>query len=791
MTKTLLLAFALATAAVAAPYRNPVIPYNPAEHEIADPYVLKWNGEYYLYASGDPIQAWHSTDLVHWDKLGAVLQSTPGSWNEADVWAPEVVYRNGKFLMYYTASRKSADWRVNEMARRVGVAVSDSPRGPFRDVGHPAIPNWAIDGDVVHDPVGDQDWIFYSSLQEPRYPGAAIAQDKLVRFDRSQGKPLVAIAGSEAWEDKDGDPANGSLRYTNEGPTVVMHGGKYYCLYSGGSWDQPTYAVSYAVADKITGPWRKAQAPILRATPLVDGPGHDAVCKAPNNLDDVHFYHARVQPYTDPWNRVPFADRLFWNGDRPWTSQPSLGYLPSPSMPAFRELFDGDLSGWKVDGDFAVADGVARAIFGTLESNRPLPPESVLEANVRLTAPDSRAGVRLGGRELVFDAARRATLWGGKTIWKWPAGYRPEAFHQLLLTRRTGQVELEVDGVPRGRFDLQGDGWGLAALAGGCEWDGIALTAGLQESFRSGTMDWEMQQGRWTHAEGSLRGSGLGSSAAAVALRPSSADAYEFSSTLLPDDTANPLVERPGPRDKKWVAGIVAGSAGPWQVTAGYDKAIWPLARFQVAISENGSERHRIEVPMPRGFRYGVAHTVRVVRQGAAWTFFLDGKETLDTVFAMEPSQAGLFASGVDCSFTECSWAQLGGDRNWLLDGGFESEQFDNSQPAFESVWSFSGSARVNESQPHTGLRRLLFAGAVGEARQTVQVPAGRYRLHAFAQGDGTLRLASGAQSSATPVTATWQPVQLDFDSQGTSVITLAATPGQALVVDDLYLERL
>ena len=125
MTKTLLLAFALATAAVAAPYRNPVIPYNPAEHEIADPYVLKWNGEYYLYASGDPIQAWHSTDLVHWDKLGAVLQSTPGSWNEADVWAPEVVYRNGKFLMYYTASRKSADWRVNEMARRVGVAVSD------------------------------------------------------------------------------------------------------------------------------------------------------------------------------------------------------------------------------------------------------------------------------------------------------------------------------------------------------------------------------------------------------------------------------------------------------------------------------------------------------------------------------------------------------------------------------------------------------------------------------------------------------------------------------------------
>ena len=95
------------------PYTNPVLG-NPqqVEQELADLFVLKWNGEYYLYVSGSPILAYHSTDLVHWNALGPVLRAS----SQADVWAPEVVYRNGKFYLYYTASRKSDHWRVGEMA---------------------------------------------------------------------------------------------------------------------------------------------------------------------------------------------------------------------------------------------------------------------------------------------------------------------------------------------------------------------------------------------------------------------------------------------------------------------------------------------------------------------------------------------------------------------------------------------------------------------------------------------------------------------------------------------------
>ena len=80
-------------------YTNPVLPH-------ADPSILKWNGEYYLYATGNPIRAYHSTDLVHWTEIGPVLHGSddPDAWNQADVWAPEVVYRNGTFYLYYSAS---------------------------------------------------------------------------------------------------------------------------------------------------------------------------------------------------------------------------------------------------------------------------------------------------------------------------------------------------------------------------------------------------------------------------------------------------------------------------------------------------------------------------------------------------------------------------------------------------------------------------------------------------------------------------------------------------------------
>jgi GH43 family beta-xylosidase len=761
------------------PYRNPVI--GLAETETADPYVLKHNGEYYLYTSGDPIVAWHSRDLVRWTRIGPVLRSTAGAWNEADVWAPEVIYRNGKFLMYYTASRKSSDWRVGEMARRVGLAVSDSPRGPFVDAGKPVLPGWAIDGNVLQHPVSGQDYMFYSFLQEPQHPGAGIAVDKMLSWDRSAGQPLTVTEGSVAWEDKDADPFNGSLRYTNEGPTTLFRHGKFYCLYSGGSWDLPTYSVAYAVAPRIEGPWTKVDPPILRSTPWVDGPGHNALVKAPNNVDDIHFYHARLQPYVDPGNRVPFADRLFWNGDRPWTPPPTLGYLPAPDRPLLWERFDGaELEQWA--GKWPVENGVARASSGELLSRVPLPRNFVLESNIRLGSPGGLAGIRLGTYRLQLDGRQKALTLNDQPLWAWPADFHPTVFHQLLVRNNGGTWEIEVDGVRHGVSvtPLPGD-WALLSATGGDEFDGIALSAAFDDDFGAGVRGWEPVSGQWARSGAVFRQSGR----AGVALKGEPATRYEFSATLQPEDPSSPLVERPGPTDLKWKAGIVAGDGSGVRVTAGFDKAIWPLGKFWVQ-----APGRTISVGMPRGFRYDVPHTIRVLRQEDLWTFFLDGREIATSRFACGPTRPGLWSDGVATAFHDAAWKRIQVEQNWLLDGGFETEQAGG-----DAAWQLAGSARLNESQAHSGLRRLLIHGKPGEASQPLTLPAGRYRVHAFATGTPGSRLSIGVGAASQVITPqrAWEPAELTFTvaAGDKPVLRLSGATDGWLAVDDVFITQL
>ncbi len=421
------------------------------EHEIADPYVLKWNGEYYLYTSGDPITAYQSTDLIHWSSIGPVLQSSnkPEAWNQADVWAPEVVYRNGKFYMYYTASRKSDDWRVGEMARRIGVATSVSPRGPFVDSGEPVTPDWGIDGTVFEDPDGGTEYLFYSYLYEPRFPGAGIVADRLTSWKRPEGKPSNITRGNEAWEDKDGDPNNGSLRYTNEAPTVTKHHGRYYMIYSGGSWDLPTYSLAYATSEAPpegglanTG-WKKFVPPILRSTPLVDAPGHNSLVKAPNNVDDICVYHARAVPFLDPWNRLPFVDRLYWNHDRMYMNQPTLGDLPPPDRPVFANY--GKKDERQVNLSQVLPELSAYTNFIYEINLRTFPKDTKPARNKQMENEFAGAGaivfqkdenqwIRISIESGVV--ALRARL-AGKTIppivQELPADFVPEAFHQIKL----------------------------------------------------------------------------------------------------------------------------------------------------------------------------------------------------------------------------------------------------------------------------------------------------------------------------------------------------------------------
>ena len=112
---------------------------NPLSVQFGDPYVLlASDGRYYMYGTGagavDGFCAYSSDDLIHWKSEGQVYRgNTPDSWAIANFWAPEVYERDGKFYMFF-----SADWRNNptneEENFRIGVAVSDKPTGPFKEL---------------------------------------------------------------------------------------------------------------------------------------------------------------------------------------------------------------------------------------------------------------------------------------------------------------------------------------------------------------------------------------------------------------------------------------------------------------------------------------------------------------------------------------------------------------------------------------------------------------------------------------------------------------------------------
>lgn len=109
-------------------YTNPVI-----DSDNPDPTVIKAkDGNFYLYATGRNIWIHRSKDLVHWDFVGgAYEEDKKPAWEPVgNIWAPDINYINGKYVMYYSLSK----WGGIQTCG-IGVAVSDTPQGPFVDKG--------------------------------------------------------------------------------------------------------------------------------------------------------------------------------------------------------------------------------------------------------------------------------------------------------------------------------------------------------------------------------------------------------------------------------------------------------------------------------------------------------------------------------------------------------------------------------------------------------------------------------------------------------------------------------
>ncbi len=248
---------------------------------IGDPQILLHEGKYYCYATtpAEPnryFYVWVSEDLVNWsDKI--LCFEAANAWGECKFWAPEVVYHNGKFIMHYSA--KSRDLK----SHRLGVAISDSPTGPFEDVyGEPMfdLGYATIDGSVLRCEEGN---FFYYSRDccENIIDGKKVSQIYCMKLDETLTKvisePMLMTTPTEEYEMKSLSLKKSMPYLWNEGPTVIKVGDKYVMNYSTNYYATNDYAICVATADHPLGPWKKSvNNPVLSCRADLFGAGHNA-----------------------------------------------------------------------------------------------------------------------------------------------------------------------------------------------------------------------------------------------------------------------------------------------------------------------------------------------------------------------------------------------------------------------------------------------------------------------------------------------------------------------------------
>lgn len=316
-------------------YCNPVYP-----EIMADPFVLKHEGRYYAYGTapdgpgGGRFPVLVSNDLVDWHRAGFAIAAPADPGND-HFWAPEVAHSEGKFWMYYSRGD------VEGKHQKLRVAVADNPVGPFVDQGVLLVPNLQFSIDAH--PFRDQDgqWYLYYcvdflDLEDDHRIGTGIVVDRLVTMDRLSGDPRTVARPHADWHlFKKGRAMYDAVYdwHTVEGASVLVHGGKYYCFYSGGAWEKENYGVSYVVADHPLGPFTRPEgsdeALLMRSRPgNVIGPGHNSFTTSPDGSQDWIVYHAWDTAMT---GRRMCIDRLVWDGGRPTTAGPTFTRQPAPA----------------------------------------------------------------------------------------------------------------------------------------------------------------------------------------------------------------------------------------------------------------------------------------------------------------------------------------------------------------------------------------------------------------------------------------------------------------------------
>lgn len=328
------------------PYDNPVISDSSPDPTILD--NRERDGWFYLAststhvlpgAKADPwvkdtsemiLPIWRSHDLTRWELCGDGFKGgTPPVWRPgANLWAPDLNFVNGKYVVYYALGV----WHDVRQSGS-GVAVADSPAGPYTDVGmlvdyHSTGVSNSIDPNYFDD--GRHKYLFWGSV------------------NRESGIWAVELSHDGLSLKADAVKTQVGCKYI-EGTYVHKHDGWYYLFASRGSCcvgADSKYHLTVARSDNVLGPYYgKEGTPLLdpdfdetilhgRADSVFVGTGHNAEIFTDDKGQDWMIFHSYWKGNGFRW-RVALLEPVYWD-DEGWPyfigDEPSVHHDFSPTL---------------------------------------------------------------------------------------------------------------------------------------------------------------------------------------------------------------------------------------------------------------------------------------------------------------------------------------------------------------------------------------------------------------------------------------------------------------------------
>ncbi|WP_245681400.1 family 43 glycosylhydrolase [Arcticibacter eurypsychrophilus] len=293
-----ILVFSLARSGYA---QNPLI----TNQYTADPSARVFGDRVYIYPSHDILctegkgrigwfcmedyHVFSSSNLTDWKDHGVIVSQDKVPWVDPagySMWAPDCISRNGKYYFYFPS--RARDTVANGKGFSIGVAVSDTPIGPFVPQSEPIKKVQGIDPNVFIDKDG-QAYLYWS---QGNIYGAKLKENML---ELASDPVILQELPSEGLK---------------EGPYVFERNGKYYMTYP--HVQNKIERLEYAIGDNPLGPFRKAGV-IMDESSTGCWTNHHSIVNFKKQWY-LFYHHNDLSPNFDK-NRSIRADSLLFNTD--------------------------------------------------------------------------------------------------------------------------------------------------------------------------------------------------------------------------------------------------------------------------------------------------------------------------------------------------------------------------------------------------------------------------------------------------------------------------------------------